>query len=96
MTIVKASTKRGQRVLDSATNYQGTKLIDIYTRWSQAKQNAYDDCIDDYRNTPEHSDFRICGHNCNFFSVSWYGLYNNDRCIYYRTGKTEYIILLDK
>ena len=94
--IVKGSTKRGQSLINRGLYYQGERLGHVYSSWSDAKQDAYDDCIDEYRNTPEHSNFRICSHNSNFFSVSWQGLYNGERAMFIKTGMNDYIILLDK
>lgn len=95
-TIIKGSTKRGKCLINTACRYQGTRLVDVYTNWSKAKQNAYDDCLDEYRHTENHTDFRICSHNTNFFSVSWCGLFGGERAVFLKTGKTDYIILLDK
>ena len=96
MVIVKGSTKRGQALITTGTNWEGNTLNQVYNSWSSAKQAAFDACYDDYLATPEHDGWGICSHNSNFFSVSWFGKYYNENAMFLRTGRTEYIVLLDR
>lgn len=95
-TIIKGSTKRGEQLFSSSRRYDGTKLSDCYKSCSAAKQSAFEDCYNDYLNTPEHEDFHICSHCTNFFSVCWFGKYEDEDALFLRTGRTNYIVLLDK
>ena len=94
--IIKGSTKRGQSLIATGSRCEGTTLNQIYDSWSSAKQSAYDTCYDNYLATPEHDAWGICSHNTNFFSVSWVGKHEGENALFLRTGKTDYIILLDK
>lgn len=96
MIIVKGSTKRGEQLFSSSRRYDGTKLSDCYGSWSGAKQSAFDDCYQEYLDTPEHEDFHICSHCTNFFSVCWFGVYNGEEALFLKTGRNDYVVLLDK
>lgn len=94
--IVKGSTKRGQKLIKTGTHWEGNDLCQVYNNWSYSKQQAFDECWEDYLATPEHDAWGICSHNTSFFSVSWVGLYEGENALYLRTGQTDYIVLLDK
>lgn len=76
MTIVKANTVKGKNLLWTASRYEGYNLSDVYSNYSYAKANAWEWCYRQYLKDCEQfdwqvSNFHICSHNCNFFSVSW-------------------------
>ena len=94
--VIKASTQRGQRLLESGERYVGRDLRQVYGRYSAEKENAFDRCLRLYLETPEHDAFSICTANTWTFTVSWVGLYDGENALYYITKYNDYVILLDK
>lgn len=70
MKIIKATTTRGQAMLNSAKNYEGYTLADVYGNYSQAKNSAWWYCYNTYYNE-NGANFRIISHNTFSFSVAW-------------------------
>lgn len=96
MIIVKGSTKKGQELLARGERYDGTELSDCYSSCSTEKKYSFAVCYSEYKNTDEHYDFHICSHNTNFYSVCWFGKYDGENAFYLKTGKNNYVVLLDK
>ena len=71
MRVVKASTAEGKRLIAIGQRQEGTFLNDVYDRWSDEKQKAWDKCYAEYALTSGSSQFGICSHNTFSFSVSW-------------------------
>ena len=70
MKIIKATTTRGQAMLNSAKNYEGYSLREVYGNYSSAKENAY--CYCRVQCAKENGyNFHICSHNTFSFSVAW-------------------------
>lgn len=95
-TILKYSTKRGKEIVNRATQYQGKFLNQVYKKWSQAKQEAFDECYEKYLATEEHDVWGICSHTNNFFTVSWTGKYEGQNAMFYETHCNSYIVLFDE
>lgn len=70
MVRIRKETKTGRRWIAIASQNKGTCLSDVYVRWSQKKQVAYDSCREMcfYENG---TNFRIISHNIYGFSVAW-------------------------
>lgn len=68
--MVNGATKKGQALLVTAANWQGTELWDVYGTVSQAKRNAMEQCKAWCAETNGY-DFHICGHSCHQFTVAW-------------------------
>ena len=94
--VFKGSTKRGQYFYKMGTRYDAAFLHQVYGRYSKAKENAFNECFDQYILTDEHDAFSICSHNSQCFSVSWVGLYNGENALFYITRDHNRVILLDK
>ena len=92
VVVLSAHTKRGQYIIVDASRCEGVTLRDVYGSWSDTKQEAYNEAFEMYRNTPNSTAFRICGHNHNVFTVSWVA----DNIVYYLTHVTEYIVVCDE
>ena len=88
MTIIKSTTKRGQKMLDSAVGYEGMFLYQIYNSFSPAKQKAWDYCYELCRKE-KGTGFGIISHNTFGFSVSWIV----DNGIRIETPKNSYLVL---
>lgn len=95
-TILKYSSKRGTDIVNRAIRYEGTQLHQVYEKWSQAKQAAFDECYDKYLATPDHDSWGICSHTNNFFTVSWLGKYEEQDALFYETHRNSYIVIFDK
>ncbi len=96
MIILKASTKAGQRILKRADQHIGITLRDVYNSWSRDKEDNYNDCYEKYCATPEHANFGICAKNTYMFTVSWFGLYNDEEAVFYETKTNSFVVLLNK
>lgn len=96
MVEVKGSTKRGQELIARGNHFEGTRLSQIYTRWSQAKQNAFDWCWSEYVATEQSTAFGICSHNGWSFSVSWLGVKDGENIMRLETSTNSYLIWLDR
>lgn len=92
MKIVKESTALGKKLIASGSRYEGTELYQIYDKWSQAKQNAFDWCYEQYLASEDHNSFSIISHNSYGFSVSW--LCKDGLRI--ETPKNSYLVVFDE
>lgn len=70
MKVIKGSTARGQKMFENTLYSIGDVLSDVYTSYSYAKYQAYNDCRDKYYNE-NGINFRITSKNSNFFTVAW-------------------------
>ena len=70
MTTIKATTKKGETMLNNARVNQGTELREIYSSYSTAKAQALENCKALCHKENGYN-FRIISHNCNTFSVAW-------------------------
>ena len=101
-TIVKYSTKRGQKLYASGCNYDGYRLEDVYNSFSAAKARAYQWCFDKFVNTPNSDAFSITSHNTFGFSCSWTGDYIDpvtgeiESALFIETPQNSYVVLLDR
>lgn len=71
MRVVNESTALGKQLIAKGSQYEGTELYQIYDKWSDAKQRAFDWCYDQYLASEDHAAFSIISHNSFGFSVSW-------------------------
>ncbi len=87
METIKGTTMRGKHFIMSFANSSATELRDVYGRWSDEKQNAYDDCrrMCDKENG---SQFCIISAGRFTFSVGW--LTNDGLRV--ETAKGSYLI----
>lgn len=70
MTVIKATTKKGQAMIASAKNFEGYTLNEVYGKYSPAKYHAFVECV--YMAQAEKGkNFHICSHNTFGFSVAW-------------------------
>lgn len=92
MRIVKASTAQGRKLIDMGTRWEGTRLYQVYDKWSDAKQVAFDRCYDEYCNTDGATDFSICSHNSFQFTCSWFLADGNMRL---ETRDNSYLVVFD-
>ena len=91
MKVVKANTFEGERLISIGQECEGTYLCEVYDRWSDAKQKAWDKCYAEYSLTSGSSAFGICSHNTFSFSVSWL----TPLGMRLETSKNSYLITFD-
>ena len=96
MKELKFSTKAGQKIYEMGSRYDAMFLQQIYETHSQAKQNAYDWCYQQYLDTENHDAFSICSHNTFGFTCSWLGTIDGENIMRVETPKNSYIIWLDR
>ena len=90
--ILSEYTKQGQRILALGSGNEGTQLSDIYCKWSDKKQDAFDKCYQMYVNDEDSTAFSICSHTGFFFTVSWL----NSMGLVFLTHKTEYVVMINE
>lgn len=71
MTIVKANSYKGKQLVARGQQWEGKFLNQVYDKWSDAKQKAWDRC---YKMCIAEGgeEFGIVSHNTFGFSVSWF------------------------
>ena len=92
----KASTKRGQYLINQSNYCVYRRLSDIYKTWSQAKQNAYEWCLNQYLESENHSAFGIGNANTFGFTASWLCTINGENAMRIETKDNSYIVWLDR
>lgn len=96
MTIVKASTSKGKRLLSSAVRCCWQSLANLYDNWSIYKERAFDYCWEQYCSDETASDFGVGCANTFGFSASWLCKYDGKEACRLETRDNSYIILLDE
>lgn len=79
-------------MIERGTRYEGTSLNQIYDKWSDEKQRAFDWCYEQYLASEGHEAFSIISHNAFGFSVSW--LCKDGMRI--ETPKNSYLVVFDE
>ena len=92
MKVVHENTALGKKLIEKCSRYDGYYLYQIYDKWSNAKQKAYDKCYDEYLASEDHDAFSIISHNNFGFSVSW--LCKDGMRI--ETPKNSYLVVFDE
>lgn len=91
MRVVKSSTALGKRLLATGQQRQGTFLNQVYDKWSDEKEQAWNKCYDEYCNTDGAEQFGICSHNIYSFTVSWF----TPQGMRLETSKNSYLVVFD-
>lgn len=92
----KASTKKGQQLLDRANSCCWSSLHNLYDSWSTAKQNAFDWCWEQYCKDENSTAFGIGNANTFGFSASWLLTVNGENACRLETKDNSYLIWLDR
>ena len=71
MDYLKGSTAKGKRVIAMYNRNEGYYLDDVYGRSSVGKNRAWRQCMDWFNEDNEASNFHICSHSCQNFTVGW-------------------------
>lgn len=91
MKVVKANTSLGRRLINIGEKWEGKFLNQIYDKWSQAKQDAWDACYQEYCDTEGSEQFGICSHNTFQFTCSWY----TPAGMRLETASNSYLVVFD-
>ena len=96
MTIVKASTSKGERLLSSAMRCYWQSLADLYDNWSIYKEQAFNYCWEQYCSDETASDFGVGCATPYSFSASWLCKYDGKEACRLETRDNSYVILLNE
>lgn len=69
--MIEVKGKQAERLLERAQANEGFYLWDVYGSYSQAKADAWRNCVRMYKEDENSENFRICSHNQWTFSVAW-------------------------
>lgn len=90
MTIVKANTRLGQRLVARGSRYEGKYLNQVYNKWSYEKERAWNYCFG--LCCDQHGEeFSIVSHTCHGFSVSWF----TSEGMHYVTPHNHYLVVFE-
>ena len=92
----KASTKRGRQLIEMGNRCCWSSLHDIYETWSQAKQQAFDWCWEQYINDDQHTAFGVGNANCFGFTCSWLAIKDDENVMRIETKDNSYLVWLDR
>lgn len=70
MTVIKTTTLKGAKMVNSAMINEGYYLTEVYNNPSKAKINAWEQCVKCCHDE-NGKNFHICSHNTFNFSVAW-------------------------
>ena len=96
MKKIKYSTKRGKALVESANRCTAKYLNQIYDSWSQAKQNAYDYCLDLYYASENHELFGIGNQNTFGFTARWFCDIDGEPVCRIETRESSYAVYLNQ
>ena len=96
MKELKLSTKRGMEVYKMGCTCPWLDLNNIYNRWSEAKQKAYDDCWNEYIQDKNATNFGIGNANTFGFTCSWLSTKDNEDVMIVRTKSNNYLVWLNR
>lgn len=96
MRELKYSTKAGKNIVERATQWEGDYLWQVYYKWSEAKQRAFDWCYEQFCDTEDSDSFGICSHNTFGFTCSWLGKKDGEDILRYETKDNSYLVWLER
>lgn len=71
MDYIKGSTAKGYKIMAMYQRNEGHDLFEVYGRYSVAKREAYGQCYAWFCKDNASSNFHICSHNSQSFTVGW-------------------------
>ena len=95
--VLNENSARGKDIISRGSRYAGKTLHQVYSSWSNAKEEAYNRCVEKYQNIPEHDAFSICSANTYGFTCSWPGLWiNGQSALFFETKDNSYVVLFNE
>lgn len=92
----KASTKRGKELIAMGERCCWDSLHNLYDSWSQAKQQAFDWCWEQFVNDNQSTAFGIGNANNFGFTCSWLAIKDNENIMRIETKDNSYLVWLDR
>lgn len=92
----KASTKRGQALIAMGERCCWESLRNLYDRWSDEKQRAFDWCWKQYRNDETSAAFGVGNANTFGFTASWLAIKDGENIMRIETKDNSYLVWLDR
>lgn len=92
----KASTKRGQELISTGERCCWSSLHNLYDSWSQAKQQAFDWCGEQYANDNQSTAFGVGNANSFGFTCSWLSIKDNENIMRIETKNNSYLVWLGR
>lgn len=94
MKELKYSTKAGKAIVDRVCQWEGVYLWQVYGRFSEAKQNAWEWCYEQYLASEDHQLFSICSHNSFSFTCGWFCTVDGEVVARLETANNSYLVWL--
>ena len=91
VVVLSEHSAKGKQVLQSASLWDGYTLNQVYDRYSNEKERAYNDAWQMYCNDDGAESFSICSHCSNFFTISWI----KKGAVIFLTHRTEYVVICE-
>lgn len=91
-----ASTAKGQQLIKTGSKCCWSSLYNLYDKWSQAKEVAFNNCYNLYIASENHSDFGIGNATSYSFTASWLASKDGEDIMRIETGKNSYLIWLNR
>ena len=92
----KASTKRGQELIAMGERCCWGSLYNLYDSWSQAKQQAFDRCLEQYANDNQSTAFGVGNANTFSFTCSWLAVKDGEDILRIETKDNSYLVWLER
>lgn len=92
----KLSTSRGRQIYDMGNRCCWLDLRNVYSKWSDAKEEAFNRCWDMYINDENSSDFGIGNANSFGFTASWLAEKDGENILRVETKDNSYLVWLDR
>lgn len=92
----KATTKRGQQLIDVGRACIYPSLRSIYGSYSKSKENAFNWCYNEYCNSENHTAFGIGNANTYGFTASWLCTIDNESAMRIETKENSYLVWLER
>lgn len=90
------STSRGKQLYEMGSNCCYHSLRNLYSKWSQEKENAFNWCLEQYRNTENGIAFGVGNANSFGFTASWLGVKDGENIMRVETKSNSYLVWLDR
>lgn len=92
----KLSSSRGKALYNMGNKCCWRSLYNLYGRWSNAKQVAFDCCWEKYMATENHEAFGVGNANSFAFMASWLGTKNGEDIMRVETKDNSYLIWINR
>lgn len=96
MKELKLSTKLGKKVYEMGCHCPWFGLNNLYDRWSQSKQIAYDKYWYEYSQDKNSTNFGIGNANSFGFTCSWLTSIDNEDVMIVKTKSNDYLVWLNR